>query len=549
MYYKIEAYTASERAGAILYAHNITPTYVSDNPVLNSQHVVFEAAKAYGYGLPYHAALAGVTSAPADLLGLGDRVGKIKAGFDADIVVWDSDPLSAGATPVQVWIDGAPQFKDPYELKKPEAEPIVPDTKLANELEMSPMSGSMVFTGIKYAYPKASQDFSSEDQHPETMSAVFENGKLTCLGVCSPEIETAKSIKSPVVHLENGHLTPPFVAFSTPLGLAEIDAESDTHDGSAPNDGVTRAADGLLFGGKQLAHAYAHGVTRAISAPSEYSFEGKGVSVGFSTGAKHSLEEGAIWADEVGLHYVLTLSAKGNGVGSISAAIAQLRGKLLDAVNDNSTLSDVPTKEAYEEKTYLKRVVNGSLPLILSAHSADTITSIIRLKSTIESAVAKAAAKSSTTPSLRVVLVGAAEAHLVAPELAAADIPVILAPLQPHQQSWDQKRCLTGAPLTNGTTINYLLDAGVLAGISVEETWETRDLGLLAGIAHANSDGKLTLEEGLDLVGKNIYKALGIEELKTVGGEEWVVWEGNPLEIGGRVRAVGQLGGGMNVWQ
>jgi imidazolonepropionase-like amidohydrolase len=109
VYYKVEAYTASERAGAILYAHNITPTYVSDNPVLNSQHVVFEAAKAYGHGLPYHAALAGVTSAPAELLGLGNRIGKIKAGFDADIVLWDSDPLSVGATPVQVWIDGAAQ--------------------------------------------------------------------------------------------------------------------------------------------------------------------------------------------------------------------------------------------------------------------------------------------------------------------------------------------------------------------------------------------------------------------------------------------------------
>ena len=34
-------------------------------------------------------------------------------------MVWDSDPLSVGATPVQVWIDGAPQFKDPVELEKP----------------------------------------------------------------------------------------------------------------------------------------------------------------------------------------------------------------------------------------------------------------------------------------------------------------------------------------------------------------------------------------------------------------------------------------------
>ncbi|KAF1978817.1 hypothetical protein BU23DRAFT_524354 [Bimuria novae-zelandiae CBS 107.79] len=548
MYYKVEAYTASERAGAILYAHNITPTYVSDNPVLNSQHVVFEAAKAYGYGLPYHAALAGVTSAPAELLGLGDRIGKIKEGFDADIVVWDSDPLSAGATPVQVWIDGAPQFKSPYGLKKPQAEPLVPDTKLANELKMSSMNGSVVFTGITYAYPKGSQNAPSEGDHKDSISAVFNNGKLICLGACSFEIEAAQSRNTHMVHLEHGHLTPPLTAFSTTLGLTEIDAEPDTHDGSPPSEGVTRATDGLFFGGKQLAHAYAHGITRAISAPNNFGFEAKGVSVGFRTGAKHSLEDGAIWADEVGLHYVLTLAAKKHGVGSISAAIGILRGKLLDAVNDNTTIADAPTKDKYEEKAYLKRVVNGSLPLILSVHSADTIASIIRLKSTIETAIAKAASTSSTSPKLRIVLIGAAEAHIVAAELAAASVPVILAPLQPHQGSWDQKRCLTGAPLTNGTTINYLLDAGILVGISVEETWETRDLGLLAGIAYANSEGKLTFEEGLDLVGKNVYEALGIEEPKG-NGEEWVVWEGSPLEIGARVKAVGKVGDGMDVWQ
>jgi predicted amidohydrolase YtcJ len=64
--------------------------YVSDNPVINAQHVVFEAAKAHRNGLKYHVALAGVTSASAELLGLGERIGKVKAGFDADVVVWDS---------------------------------------------------------------------------------------------------------------------------------------------------------------------------------------------------------------------------------------------------------------------------------------------------------------------------------------------------------------------------------------------------------------------------------------------------------------------------
>ena len=67
MGYKAEAYVASEQAGKILHDNGITPVYVSDNPVINAQHVVFEAAKAYKNGLPYHVALAGVTSASAEL--------------------------------------------------------------------------------------------------------------------------------------------------------------------------------------------------------------------------------------------------------------------------------------------------------------------------------------------------------------------------------------------------------------------------------------------------------------------------------------------------
>lgn len=67
MGYKAEAYVASEQAGKILHDNGITPVYVSDNPVINAQHVVFEAAKAYRNGLPYHVALAGVTSASAEL--------------------------------------------------------------------------------------------------------------------------------------------------------------------------------------------------------------------------------------------------------------------------------------------------------------------------------------------------------------------------------------------------------------------------------------------------------------------------------------------------
>ncbi len=553
MYYKVEAYRASESAGALLYAHNITTTYVSDNPVLNSQHVVFEAAKAYRNGLPYHAAMASVTSASADLLGLGHRIGKIKPGFDADIVVWDSDPLSVGATPVQVWVDGAKQFSNAIELKKPVVQPIVPSSQGVQDLERKDLADVVVFSGIARVYHDSFEN-SIEDNRPSV--AIVKNGIISCVGPCTSELNILKSDgKSPrTINLQNGYLTSPLTAFGTALGLQEIDAERDTHDGPPPSDRITYALEGLSFGGKQLEAAFRHGVTRAISAPTYGGIDSKGISVGFKTGAKNRLEEDATWNAEVAVHYPFTLAAKNEKTPSISAAVGDMVLKLLDAVDalKENTTKPVSTRSMFEEPAYLKRVVTGDLPLVLSAHSADTIASIIRFKAWVEQSVQAIhdstedkKKKKKKYKGIKLVIIGGAEAHLVAHELAAAKIAVVLAPLLPHAQTWDQRRGLTGPPLTDVAT-NILLDAGVHLGISVEEMWETRDLGLLAGIAYANSEGRLSEKQALGLVSSNIHDMLGLKKWKSEE-REWVVWEGSPLEIGGRVRGIGGLGK-TSVW-
>ncbi|KAL1310739.1 hypothetical protein AAFC00_000992 [Neodothiora populina] len=521
MYYKVEAYTASEQAGKVLYENGLTPVYVSDNPVLNAQHVKFEAAKAYMNGLPYHAALAGVTSAPAELLGLGERIGKIKPGFDADIVVWDSDPLSVGAAPAQVWIDGAPQFEEPVLLKKPFTSPIEPDTALADTKDKMVSRKNVIFTGITKLHMLAT------DQHAsEGYTVVISDGHVVCVGTCKTEFKNAMASNAEVIDLQNGYLAPPITAFGSALGLEEIAAEGDTQDGFVSDSVWARAVDGLLFDSKQLAAAYSHGVVKAISPPQG----DRGVSTGFKTGAKHSLEKGAVYADEISVHYDLTLGAKNDKTPSISSAIGSLRRGLLEAISSNETI-----KDTFSEKAYLKKVVAGKLPLVLSVHSADTITTIIQLRKEVETA--------GGSPTF--VVLGGAESHIVATELAEANISVVLAPLLAYSQTWDQRRSLTGAPLTNGTAIDHLLDAGVSVAIGVDETWETRDLRLAAGIAYKNSGGRLTESEALDLVGANIYDMLGLQEKSK---DEFVVYEGNPLESGSRVRAVSSGNGVVNVW-
>ncbi|HEX8578968.1 MAG TPA: amidohydrolase family protein [Allosphingosinicella sp.] len=60
-------------------------------------------------GLSWGEALATITSAPAEALGMGGEIGSLRPGRRGDVVVWDGDPLENGSAPVLVMIDGIQQ--------------------------------------------------------------------------------------------------------------------------------------------------------------------------------------------------------------------------------------------------------------------------------------------------------------------------------------------------------------------------------------------------------------------------------------------------------
>ncbi|KAF4871764.1 hypothetical protein CGCSCA1_v009182 [Colletotrichum siamense] len=540
MWYKAEAAIGSEYAGKHLYDAGLVPIYVSDNPVLNAQHVVFEAAKAYKYGLPYHAALASVTTAPAERLGLGERLGKIKSGYDADIVVWDSDPLSVGATPVQVWIDGTAQYESPFELQKPFEGTLVPDEDLGTiEDESAVINGDVVFTGISKVLIAVEQADVSADGG--NYNVAVSNGKITCVGICDRELDTASKVKGAVIDVKNGHLSPAFTAFGSTLGLNYIETESVTDNG-ADGGRFSRGVDGLALDTEKLHVAHRYGVTRAISAPK---FAGiathHGTSAGFLTGAETVLDSGAVFARDAALHYTLDLSAKRgvDGISSMSAAIGDLRDKLLRAVASLASEKPINFEEKLSEASFLRAVIQGKMALAVTVHSADTIAALLDVKASIEDTIKEA---NPGGRHLRLVVVGGAEAHLVAEQLASAGVGVILAPSQSFAVSWDQRRALTGAPLTNGTAIDVLVNSGVLTAIGLEEDWLIRDLGLLAGVAYANGGRRINETAALDLISRNIYDMLGLANQER---DHFMISSGNPLEIGSRVKAVGN---GQKCW-
>ena len=68
--------------------------------------VLFEAAIAAAHGLNYDAAIESITISPARILGIQDRVGSLEVGKDADLALYDGDPLEYTTHCVGVVIDG-----------------------------------------------------------------------------------------------------------------------------------------------------------------------------------------------------------------------------------------------------------------------------------------------------------------------------------------------------------------------------------------------------------------------------------------------------------
>lgn len=104
--YKFEVNDAIPQNGAILHNQGVVVAYNSDDAEM-SRRLNQEAAKAVKYGnVSEEEAWKFVTLNPAKLLHLDDKVGSIKVGKDADLVLWNNNPLSIYATVEKTVIEG-----------------------------------------------------------------------------------------------------------------------------------------------------------------------------------------------------------------------------------------------------------------------------------------------------------------------------------------------------------------------------------------------------------------------------------------------------------
>lgn len=108
--YKFEVNDAIPFNGPIMHNKGIVVAYNSDDAEM-SRRLNQEAAKAVKYGnISEEEAWKFVTLNPAKLLHLDDKVGSIKVGKDADVVLWNTNPLSIYAKAEKTIIEGVVYF-------------------------------------------------------------------------------------------------------------------------------------------------------------------------------------------------------------------------------------------------------------------------------------------------------------------------------------------------------------------------------------------------------------------------------------------------------
>lgn len=104
--YKFEVNDAIPYNGAIMHEQGIVTAFNSDDAEMG-RRLNQEAAKAVKYGgVSEEDALKFVTLNPAKLLHLDNRMGSVKVGKDADLVLWTDHPLSIYAKASKTMIDG-----------------------------------------------------------------------------------------------------------------------------------------------------------------------------------------------------------------------------------------------------------------------------------------------------------------------------------------------------------------------------------------------------------------------------------------------------------
>lgn len=103
---KIENKDKSFKDPATLTKAGVKVAIMSDHPVVPSKYLLLYAAMAVKEGMEYQDALKAITINPAQIIGVGHRVGSLQKGKDADILILSGSPLDIMTNIEMVMVNG-----------------------------------------------------------------------------------------------------------------------------------------------------------------------------------------------------------------------------------------------------------------------------------------------------------------------------------------------------------------------------------------------------------------------------------------------------------
>lgn len=101
---ELRNHTAS--SAAIMSSHGVMTALITDHPEIPINYLIVCAATAVRNGMDRYSAVKAITINPAKICGISDRVGSIEIGKDADMVMYNGDPLDITNIPAAKMING-----------------------------------------------------------------------------------------------------------------------------------------------------------------------------------------------------------------------------------------------------------------------------------------------------------------------------------------------------------------------------------------------------------------------------------------------------------
>ncbi|SJM54840.1 hypothetical protein FM111_04540 [Brevundimonas diminuta 3F5N] len=387
--------------------------------------------------------------------------------------------------------------------------------------------------------PALAQDVAITGGQVLTGTSVIENGTVVIRNGTVVSVGTgAAPAGLRVIDARGKIVTPGFVAVDSGLGGSEVGSVRGSNDLSNNANTLTAAFDlsyGLDPWSFTLPTARLGGVTRAVVTP-QHAGSGGGHSHDDSdfAGAGHGgFQSPGLFAGQAAViklggadilvkprvAMVAPFGEAGKGVagGARGAEFVLFKETMAEtrlyarnkAAYDRAALRDLSLSRADLEA--LIPVANGSMPLIVTVNRASDIQQVLRL---------------AREEGVKVILDGAAEGWLVANEIAAANVPVLLHPLTNLPGNFESR----AARMQNAAALNA---AGVVIAIKGNEgsTHRARDIRYNAG--NAVSHG-LPFAAAIQAITVNPARIFGFDgqfgELKAGAAGDVVVWSGDPLE-------------------